>query len=133
MTTTESPMATVQRMFVAFGADDLDALLETVHPESRWTYYGANPQLAAAEFTGHAAVRKFFARILDRLAMVEFNTDAFVVQSDTVVVFGSEGGRVRATGQAFRNVWSQKYVVRDGLIVEMTEYNIQVEPGRGGA
>jgi hypothetical protein len=35
---------------------------------------------------------------------------------------------VRATGQEFRNVWTQKYVVKDSRIVEMTEYNIQIEP-----
>ncbi len=37
-------------------------------------------------------------------------------------------GTVKSTGNSFRNVWSQKYVVRDGPIVEMSEYNIQVEP-----
>jgi ketosteroid isomerase-like protein len=56
------------------------------------------------------------------------DTAAFVAEGDTVVIFGSEAGTVKATGQAFRNVWSQKYVVRDGLIVEMAEYNLQVEP-----
>lgn len=128
MTNTQTPTAVVRRMFAAFGAGDLDALLETVHPDSRWRYYGANPRLSAAEFRGHAAVRKFFAGILERLEMTEFNTDEFVAEGDTVVIFGSEAGTVRATGQPFRNVWSQKYVVRDGLIVEMAEYNVQVEP-----
>ena len=79
-------------------------------------------------FAGHAAVRRFFARILERLEMTEFNTDEYVAEGDTVVIFGSEAGTMRATGQAFRNVWSQRYVVRDGLIVEMAEYNLQVEP-----
>ena len=37
-------------------------------------------------------------------------------------------GTVRATGRPFRNEWAQRYAVRDGLIVEMTEYNVQVEP-----
>ena len=128
MTNAQTPTAVVRRMFAAFGAGDLDALLETVHPDSRWTYYGANPRLSAAEFSGHAAVRRFFARILERLEMSEFDTDEFVVEGDTVVVFGGEAGTVRATGEAFRNVWSQKYVVREGLIVEMAEYNVQVEP-----
>jgi ketosteroid isomerase-like protein len=122
------PTATVQRMFAAFGAGDLDALVATIHPESRWTYYGANPRLSRAEFNGRAAVRGFFERILERLEMAEFNTDEFIGEGDTVVVFGSEAGTVRATGQAFRNVWTQKYVVRDDLIVEMAEYNIQIEP-----
>lgn len=51
-----------------------------------------------------------------------------VAEGDTVVIFGSEAGTVKSTGNSFRNVWSQKYVVRDGLIVEMSEYNIQLEP-----
>jgi ketosteroid isomerase-like protein len=123
-----NPAETVKRMFAAFGARDLDALLETVHPDSRWTYFGANPQLSRAEFTGHSQVRRFFERILERLEITAFNTDQFVVEGDTVVIFGSESGIVKATQQPFRNDWSQKYVVKDGLIVEMAEYNIQVEP-----
>jgi len=128
MNGTSDPTATVQRMFAAFGSRDLDALLETIDPGSRWTYYGANPRLSRASFTGKAAVRRFFERILERLEMTEFNTDEFIVQGDTVVVLGSEAGTVRATEQRFRNVWTQKYVVKEGQIVEMVEYNIQVEP-----
>jgi ketosteroid isomerase-like protein len=130
MTEVNDPAAIVKRMFAAFGARDLDALLRTVHPESRWTYYGANPDLSRAEFTGHAKVRRFFERILERLEITAFNTDQSVVEGDTVVIFGNESGTVKATGQRFRNEWSQRYVVRDGLIVEMAEYNIQVEPRR---
>jgi ketosteroid isomerase-like protein len=128
MAESTSPTTTVQRMFAAFAAADLDALIETVHPDSQWTYYGANPRLSRAQFEGRAAVRRFFERILERLEMTTFHTDEFVAQGDTVVVFGSEAGTVRATGQAFRNVWTQKYVVREGVIVEMAEYNVQVEP-----
>ena len=128
MADTNDPTATVQRMFAAFGAGDLDASLATVHPDSRWTYFGANPQLTRAEFVGREKVRKFFAGILEWLEMTTFNTDEFIVQGDTVVVFGNEAGTVRATGRPFRNEWTQKYVVRDNQIMRMAEYNIQVEP-----
>jgi ketosteroid isomerase-like protein len=121
---------TVKRMFAAFRAGDLDGLLATVHPDSHWTYIGANPQQSRAEFTGPAQVRSFFERIVGRLEITAFNTDQFVVEGDTVVVFGSESGTVKATQEPFRNEWSQKYVVKDGMIVEMAEYNIQVEPRR---
>lgn len=122
------PRAIVERMFAAFGRGDIDALLETVHPESSWTYIGANPRTTKAEFSGHDAVRKFFEGVLKRLDMSAFNMDEFIVEGDTVVIFGSETGTVRASGEHFHNEWSQKYVVRDGLIVEMREYNVQVEP-----
>jgi ketosteroid isomerase-like protein len=122
------PVATVRRMFAAFGAGDLDALIETVHPDSRWTYFGANPRPVKAEFVGKARVREFFEGVLARLEMTEFNTDEFIVQGEAVVVFGSESGRVKATGRPFHNEWTQKYVVRDNQITEMAEYNIQIEP-----
>ncbi|HEU5389304.1 MAG TPA: nuclear transport factor 2 family protein [Streptosporangiaceae bacterium] len=125
--TTDSPRGSVERMFEAFGKGNLDALLETVHPESRWTYVGANPRLAKGVFVGRDGVRKFFEGILRNLT-IDFQPAEFVTESDTVVVFGSESGTVNATGQPFRNEWAMKYVVRDGLITEMAEYNVQVEP-----
>ena len=122
------PRAIVERMFSAFGRGDIDAILETVHPESHWTYIGANPRTTKAEFTGHDAVRKFFEGILKRLDISAFNMDEFIVEGNTVVIVGSETGKVRATGEHFHNEWSQKYVVQDKLIVKMVEYNVQVEP-----
>lgn len=127
MTDTNEPLATVERMFAAFGAGDLDALIETVHPDSRWTYLGANPEPTKAEFVGRASVRKFFETILERLEISEFNTDEFIVDGDTVVVFGSEAGKVKATDKTFRNEWAQKYVVKEKQITRMAEYNIQVD------
>ena len=124
------PTATVQRMFAAFGAGDLDALVETVAPDSHWTYIGANPQVTRAEFTGRAKVRRFFERIIERLDMTAFEASEFVADGETVVVFGGESGTVRSTGRSFRNEWTQKYVVQNGQITSMVEYNIQVEPRR---
>ena len=131
MSDTNDPLGTVQRMFAAFGAGDFNVLLATIHPESRWTYIGANPQLSKAEFAGTASIRKFFEGILQRVDMTAFNTNEFIVQGETVVVFGSEAGKVKATGQPFHNEWTQKYVVHDNLITRMTEYNIQVDPKKG--
>jgi uncharacterized protein len=128
MADTNDPRATVQRMFAAFNAGDLEALVETVAPDSRWTYVGANPQIRRAEYAGRAKVRKFFEGILSRLEITAFNTDEFIVQGDTVVVFGSESGTVRATRRPFRNEWTQRYIVRDNQITSMLEHNIQVEP-----
>jgi ketosteroid isomerase-like protein len=113
-------------MFEAFGNRDLDRLVETVHPDSRWTYIGANPRPAKGTYVGRDGVRKFFENILRNLTMTTFQPREFVTENDTVVVFGAESGTVRATGDSFGNEWAQKYVVRNDLIIEMEEYNIQV-------
>ena len=122
------PVTTVRRMFEAFANRDLDSLVDTVHPDSRWTYVGANPRPAKGTFVGRDGVRTFFGNILRNLDIAEFHLGEFVVQDDTVVVFGFESGTVKASGSPFRNEWAQKYIVRDGLITEMEEYNIQVTP-----
>ena len=107
---TNDPLGTVQRMFAAFRAGDLDGILETVHSDSRWIYVGANPKPTKTELVGHANVRRFFEAIIRRLELKAFETIEFVVQGDTVVVFGSESGALRKTGAAFRNEWVQKYM-----------------------
>ena len=88
---------------------------------SRWS-------LARAVFVGPDEVRNFFNGLLATVNNPGFQPSDFVVEGDVVVVFGSESGTVKATGDAFRNEWVQKYVVQDGLITEMDEYNIQVDP-----
>lgn len=120
------PRAVVRRMFNAFRRGDLSRLLETVHPDSRWTYFGANPRPSHAHMKGHDEVRRFFERILSRLEMHSFEPGEFVVEDSTVVVFGTEEGVVRKTGEPFHNEWVQKYVVTSGLITEMVELNVVV-------
>ena len=56
----DNPVAVVQRMLEAFEDRDLDRLVETVHPDSRWTYVGANPRPAKRVYIGRKDVRKFF-------------------------------------------------------------------------
>ena len=59
--------------------------------------------------------------------MTAFQPTEFVTEKYTVVVFGYESGTVTATGDKFLNrMGAKKYVVRDNLITEMAEYNIQV-------
>lgn len=123
---TTEPSSVVRRVFEAFRRGDVAGILATVHPDSRWTYVGANPRPRRALMQGHDEVRRFFERILGRLDMHSFEPREFIAEGSTIVVFGTEQGVVRATGEPFRNEWVQRYVVMDGLITEMVEFNIVV-------
>jgi ketosteroid isomerase-like protein len=124
---TDNPVAVVQRMLEAFQDRDLDRLVETVHPDSRWTYVGANPRPAKGVYVGRDGVRNFFENIIRNLTITIFNAREFVTEANSVVIFGFESGTVNATGNLFRNEWAQKYVIQNGLITEMEEYNVQVD------
>lgn len=41
---------------------------------------------------------------------------------------GGRAGTVRAAGEALRDAWWQRHVVRDSLDVDIAEYSVQVEP-----
>lgn len=99
--TTNDPMGTVQRMYAAFRAGDLDGVLDTVHPETRWTYVGANPKPTKGDLVGQAGVRRFFEGIVSRLEIATFEANEFVVEGDTVVVFGWESGTVEPQASRF--------------------------------
>jgi ketosteroid isomerase-like protein len=71
--TTNNPLPTVQRMLEAFAKGDLDRLLETVHPDSRWTYVGANPRISKRVYVGREDVRKFFGKIIQNLTITTFH------------------------------------------------------------
>ena len=86
--TTDNPLPTVQRMFEAFANRDLDELVETVHPDSHWTYIGANPSPAKGTYVGKDGVRKFFETILRRLDITTFHASEWMTENDTVVIFG---------------------------------------------
>jgi ketosteroid isomerase-like protein len=66
---TDNPVAVVQRMLEAFEDRNLDRLVETVHPDSRWTYVGANPRPAKGVYVGRDGVRKFFESIIRNLTI----------------------------------------------------------------
>ena len=122
------PVGTVQHMLTAFRGGDLDAVLDTIDADARWTYVGANPKPTKAELVGKAGARRFFEAILRRLEVTTFEANEFVLEGNTVVVFGEESGTVRTTGEPFHNEWCQKYVVNANQITRIVEYNIQVEP-----
>lgn len=120
------PERVVEDLFRAFRRGDLAGVLATLHEDVSLTYLGANPAPVKATLVGHDRARHFFEGIYRRLELAFFEAHEFVVSGDTVVAFGRETGVTKATGEPFRNEWVQKYLVRDGLIESMVEYNIEV-------
>lgn len=80
---TNDPEATVQRMFAAFRVRDLDALLDTIDADTRWTYVGANPKPTKADLVGKAGVRRFFEGIVRRLEFTSFEANEFILEGSS--------------------------------------------------
>lgn len=112
---------TVDRMFEAFAAEDVDGLLETVSEDTKWIYHSTQ-RIPAAEFSGKDGVARFFQSIFDNVEVLEFQPLQFVAEGDTVVVVGREHQRIKRSGKERKQRWVQVYTVENGLISHMEEF-----------
>jgi ketosteroid isomerase-like protein len=127
MTTTDakvapagSPTATVQALYAAFGAGDLDAMLALIHPDVDWSLQvdapGAERVPMFRNGRGHDAVRHYFSGV-DRLDFRRFEPQMIVEQGDTVLVVLAIEVAHRDTGKSTAFEEIHRFRVRtDGRI-----------------
>lgn len=115
------PVETVQALYAAFGAGDLDRLKSHIHPDVDWSTTSGAPDASLVPMLvngrGHAAVDHYFGGV----AQLEFHTFSpvrFLADGEVVYVELSLDLEHRITGKraAFGEI--HRFVVRDGLVVE---------------
>jgi ketosteroid isomerase-like protein len=93
-------VATVQRIYAAFGRGDLPAILAEVSDDTEWGF-----NVAASEVPWHAAVRgreelpSFFGALAENLDFQVFEPLAFLPSADQVIVHLRLAYAVRRTGR----------------------------------
>lgn len=99
---TGSPTATVQALYGAFAAGDLDGILAFVHPDVDWSVQvdapGAERVPMFRNGRGHDAVRHYFSGVAD-MEFRRFEPLRFAEQGDTVFVELSIEASHRVTGK----------------------------------
>lgn len=125
-------MATQQRtivdaMFEAFRAKDLEGVLKTFTDDAVCIYHGTQV-MPAAKFKGAAGTRMFFDFNFNALEVVFFNTNQFVEEGNTVVVFGNEHFISNQDKSEIKNTWVQVYTITNGLISRMEEFATSAAP-----
>lgn len=116
-----SSKTVVDKMFEAFVADDIEAIVETVSEDTIWIYHGTQV-IPKGEYRGKNGARKFFSNILSGTEIIKFETEQFIVQDNMVVVLGNEHQRVKKSGKELKQKWVQVYTVEKDLITRMEEF-----------
>ena len=117
------PLATVQEMFSAFGAGDLERFKKTVSEDTVWTYHGTH-KIPKATFHGREAAVRFISKILTTTEVISFEPQQFVTEGNTVVVIGEEHQKIKRTGEELKQRWVQVYTVEDNVITRMEEFAV---------
>jgi ketosteroid isomerase-like protein len=77
---TNNPLPTVQCTFEAFAKGDLDRLLETVHPDSPWTYVGGESTDIKTCLRQPERCEEILRKIIQNLIITTFHPREFVTE-----------------------------------------------------
>lgn len=114
-------LATVEKMFAAFGSGNLEKFRETVSEDTFWIYHGT-PNVQRAKYEGKDGATTFIQNILTYTEVLSFEPQQFIAEGNKVVVIGREHQKVKATGKEIRQRWVQVYTVENSLITRMEEF-----------
>lgn len=124
---TQTARATIDRMFAAFDAKDLDGALATVSDDTLWIHHGSQ-KMPSVRFEGKSGAEKFFATSFTAMEIDYFRPLTFIEQGDRVVVLGEESYVMAGIDGKLTNKWVQVYTVANDLITRMEEFATSAEP-----
>jgi ketosteroid isomerase-like protein len=119
----EDAVALVQRLYAAFGAGDIPAVLEGLHPEVDWRVNGRrdhHPGFGA--WPGRDGAAGFFQTIADSLDFTEFRPEQFYPAADKVFVTGRYAMLDKSTGKPAASEWVHVFTVKDGQVTGFREF-----------
>ena len=120
---TEDNRRVVQSVFEAFGRGDIPGVLGFVAEDARWDAPGPPVVPFYGRRRGHAGAAEFFTQLGSNVEFEKFEVGEFIAEGDTVVVTGSERGRVRANGKTYEMDWVLLFEVRGGKVVRFHCYD----------
>ena len=117
-----SPVDVVRTHYEAIRRHDRAALMATLTEDVDWQAVGPTTMPLGGSYRGHAEAQRFFSTVSRACEVLEFTVDRMVPDGDTVIVFGHEHFRVRATGRSWSTDWIQLHTVGGGAICRFREY-----------
>lgn len=99
MTKREQNIAATQKLFEAFGAQNIPGILEHVNDDIVIEFYGPAVIPYAGTYTGTEQARSFFETVLSSVDIHEFVPEEFLADADKVIVTGHLHLTARSTGR----------------------------------
>jgi ketosteroid isomerase-like protein len=107
----------IRRIYAAFGAGDVQTILDSVADGADWINHGPATIPYAGSRSGKTQILEFFQAIADSTTGGKVIADSFIAQADTVVALGSYKATVRSTGTEIDTPIAHIFTVRNGKIV----------------
>jgi len=115
-------IAATQALFAAFGAKDIPAILEYLHPGIVIEFYGPSTIPYAGTYRGLDECRHFFSTVLSSVDINRFDAEEFIAERDKVVVTGHLNLTARSTGRTIESDFVHVITLKDEKWVRFRDF-----------
>lgn len=112
-----------RKMYQAFGAGDIQAILSNVDSDAEWTNHGPATIPYAGSWYGYARIREFFKAMADSTTKGEVIPESYIASGDAVIVTGRYRATVRDTGAQIDSPVAHFFTFHDGKVVRWVGYS----------
>lgn len=118
-----SPASTVQNLYAAFGAGNMNEIMSLLDPQIVWIYHAPKSSIPfAGLYKGKDGVAAFFKEDSRFVQVLGNDLKETHEAGDTVFVVGQENGVAHATGTRFSAPWVHMFKVKNGKITRFEEF-----------
>ena len=121
----------VQGGYNDFLTGNVDGVLNRFADEFTFTVPGAPDIPYAGTKRTREDLADFFRQLGEKVTFATFEPQEYVAAGDRVVAIGRYSGKVNQSEHAFDNGWAMAWRIRDGKVVEFTEYSDVSEIRKG--
>ena len=119
----EANIATLQKIYAAYGRGDIQSLLNGCTPDVTWESGGRGGDFPVFGVrTGVAGVADFFRTVAEVLDFSEFSPREFYADKDKVFVFGHYAMTMKRNGRKVDADWVHVFVFRGGRVARFREF-----------
>ena len=114
-------IATIQKMYEAFGKGDVQTIVDQLDPNVKWNSHFDKAVPWAGDYTGR--VPDFFTAIYNSVDVQEFDPQEFIAQGDTVVSVGDFKATSKKTGKSSDSKWAFIWKFKNGKVVSYEQFH----------
>jgi len=111
-----TPTDCARRFYDAVARGDVPSVLDSLHPQLRWTEADGFPYFSGTWTSPQEVVEKLLVPLMRDWDGFAAMPQEFLAQDDVVVTFGVYSGTNKATGKAMRAPFAHRWEVRDGRL-----------------
>lgn len=120
--TEQNNTALIKKVYAAFGAGDVQTILDNLVSDVKWTLEGPSSIPFAGTKIGPGQVREFFQALASTQDKPQLTITDWIAPGDNVATLGRHSCVVKETGKSVDCAVAHFFTIRDGKIAQFFDF-----------